>query len=63
MRDNQMSENLYLDEVYGDDDGPVEPGMECPVCGEARMGWLANDDGIVTCQSCGSVYDPEPACW
>lgn len=41
-------------------DDRVAPSFACPKCGEARMDQLANDDGIVTCQSCGAVYDLEP---
>ena len=32
----------------------------CPKCGERRMDYLANDDGVITCTSCGHVYDLEP---
>ena len=38
----------------------VEPGMECPNCGESCMEHLANRDGVVTCQTCATVYDLEP---
>ena len=62
--DNQMSENRYLDEVYGD--GPddydhVAPGFACPKCGEDCNDLLTNGpDETITCQSCGHVYDLEP---
>ena len=46
--------NTHDDEVLVDDD------EACPKCGERRMDWLANDDGVVTCQSCCTVYDLEP---
>ncbi|MFA5053738.1 MAG: hypothetical protein WC565_06755 [Parcubacteria group bacterium] len=32
----------------------------CPKCGENDTENLINRDGIVTCQSCGTVYDLEP---
>lgn len=32
----------------------------CPQCGEDRGDWLATEDGIVTCGTCGKVYDLEP---
>jgi len=40
----------------------VEEQFACPDCGEARMDYLVWDDGdyigLVTCQTCGAVYDP-----
>jgi rubredoxin len=32
----------------------------CPQCGEDRVDYLTSDDGVVTCESCGAVYDLEP---
>lgn len=58
MRDNQMSENQYLDAEYGDDDDElVAEWGACPKCGERCMGELASDDGTVTCATCGNVYE------
>jgi Zn ribbon nucleic-acid-binding protein len=57
MRDNQMSENQYLD--AGED--VVQPGMECPNCREYRIDWLVwmdDDSDFVCCQSCGTEYEP-----
>jgi rubredoxin len=52
----------YCREAIMDDDGNelVVEYCKCPKCGERRMDYLATDDGIVTCQSCGTVYDLEP---
>ena len=38
----------------------VDDGNACPHCYEDRVDWLAwNKDGeTVTCQSCGTVYNP-----
>lgn len=55
--DNQMSENQYLD---ADAEDTVSPDEQCPNCHERRMDWLTNRDGIITCESCGHVYDLEP---
>lgn len=44
--------------IFDDELAPEPAG--CPVCGERRMDWLVNRDGVVTCQSCGHVYDLEP---
>ena len=42
------------------DDEIVEIADACPACGERRMEHLADRDGVVTCGSCGHVYDLEP---
>jgi len=51
---------LHFSEYTIDDDNEVMEAHACPKCGERDMDKLANDDGIVTCQSCGTVYDLEP---
>ena len=38
----------------------VMTGFECPACRENHLDYLANDDGVVTCLTCGAVYDLEP---
>jgi len=38
----------------------VAPEYACPACGECSTDYLANDDGVVTCATCGAVYDLEP---
>lgn len=43
-----------------EDDELVHDGMECPNCGERRFDCLASYDGVVTCETCGVVYDLEP---
>ncbi len=42
------------------DEDHVVDGAACPACGENRMDYLAMDDGVVTCATCGAVYDLEP---
>ena len=37
----------------------VPDAWACPCCGEARMDFLANEDGHITCVSCGREYDIE----
>lgn len=42
------------------DSDVVYAGGECPKCGENRVDYLANDDGFITCATCGHKYDLEP---
>ena len=37
----------------------VPAEFACPECGERRMDYLVNDEGHVTCESCGYEYDIE----
>ena len=34
----------------------VFSGGECPNCEENRIDRLQNDDGVITCLDCGTVY-------
>lgn len=38
----------------------VDASSKCPCCGERRVDFLMWDEDftVVTCESCGSVYDP-----
>ena len=40
------------------DDDVVGSCMACPKCGENRVDWLVWQDELVTCATCGTVYDP-----
>jgi ribosomal protein S27AE len=47
--------------MYNDAPDELVPERDaCPECGERRMDWLGCDDNIVTCGTCGAVYDLEP---
>ncbi len=39
------------------DEDLVRKELACPKCGERRMDYLINDEGHVTCDSCGHEYD------
>jgi len=60
LRNNSRIVAFSADEI-------VEPAFACPKCQENREGWLIWDDGdrvgMVTCQACGCVYDPEDEEW
>ena len=38
------------------DSDVVYSGAECPRCGENRVDYLKNDEGDVTCATCGHKY-------
>jgi len=41
------------------DEDLVMEESACPKCGERRMDYLINDEGHVTCETCGHEYDLE----
>lgn len=56
----------YNNDLHGrpeprEDEELVPQSCACPRCGEQRMDMLMlDDDDIVTCASCGEVYDISP---
>jgi hypothetical protein len=46
---------LKVVEVFGNELVRLDWG--CPECGEREIGQLTNDEGTITCVSCGHVYD------
>ena len=53
-------DHVYCADCAGEEVDVVEDGFECPKCGENRVDCLVNEDGYVTCESCGHEYDLNP---
>lgn len=51
----------FIIEAEADEPEPQEelvgPQMACPQCGERRMDYLVSEDGVIRCETCGTVYE------